>query len=276
LRLPQAGWKTGQNTKINYRWAAGDVSRLGGHAAELIADKPDVLFVVGTPALVAARKQTSSVPIVFVQVADPVGAGAVSTFSHPGGNVTGFTNYESSMGGKWLELLREVAPAAPWVLVLFNPGNPSTTGLLQSIQSAADAFGVRVRAAPVEDRGAIQRTFDGFDLGVTGGVVVLNDLITSTHRDLIIEHTAQHRLPAVYPFRHFVTDGGLMSYGMDMIDADRRAAAYVDRILRGERPGELPVQAPVKFEMAINVKTARSLGLVFPQSILLRADEVIE
>jgi len=273
--LQQLGWNE-SNLRIDYRWAEGDVSRLPVFAAELVKARPDVLVVNGTPALTAAQRQAGSVPIVFVQVADPVSSGIVESLAHPGGNITGFTNYEYTMGGKWLEALNEVAPGLGRVLVIFNPDNSGAPGLLRAIESAATSLRVQVSASPVHGPTEIERSFDAFASKPNSGILVQNDLITFVHRDLIVALAARYRLPAVYPFRAFTTSGGLMSYGVDIVDVYRRAVSYVDRILRGETPGNLPVQAPTKFDLVINLQTAKALGLEIPPTLLARADEVIE
>jgi ABC-type uncharacterized transport system substrate-binding protein len=274
--LQQLGWTDNRNVRIDYRWAAGDVRRLPGYAAELVGASPDVMLVVGTPALAAARKEAGTTPIVFVQVADPVGSGMVASLAHPGGNITGFTNYEYTMGEKWLGTLKEVAPHLIRVLVIFNPDNAGTLGLIRAIESAAESLRVQIVTAPVHGPAEIERGFDSFAPGSNSGLVVQNDLITFTHRDLIVALAARHRLPAIYPFRSFVASSGLMSYGVDSVDLYRRAVSYIDRILKGEKPADLPVQQPTKYELVINLKTAKALGLEVPPTLLARADEVIE
>jgi putative ABC transport system substrate-binding protein len=222
------------------------------------------------------RQAAPATPIVFVNVADPVASGLVSSFAHPGGNITGFTNFELTMGGKWLETLKEVAPGVNRAAVVLNPENAAHPGLLRSIEAAAPTLGIQVSAAPVRVAAEIERAIDAFASGVNGGLVVLNDRNTITHRELIIALAARHHLPAVYAIRYFVTDGGLISYGPDNIYPFRQAATYVDSILKGAKPADLPVQAPTKFGLVINLKTAKALGLTVPLPLLTRADEVIE
>jgi putative ABC transport system substrate-binding protein len=274
--LTNLGWRDGGNVRIEYRWAAGDASRLRAHVAQLARLKPDVIFAQGTPPTTALRQAAPTTPIVFVNVSDPVASGLVSSLAHPGGNITGFTNFELTMGGKWLETLKEVAPGVDRVAVILNPENAALPGELRSIEAAARTFGVQVSAAPVRDAAEIGRAIEAFASGANGGLVVLPDFIASVHRELIITLAARHRLPAVYTSRIIVKDGGLISYGHNTIDSFRRAAGYVDRILRGEKPADLPVQTPIKFELVVNMKTANALGLIVPVSLLGRADEVIE
>ena len=274
--LSRLGWNEATNLHIDYRWASGRLNLLPAYAAELARAQPDAILVNGTPALAAMRKETEIIPIVFVQVADPVAGGIVVSLAHPGGNVTGFTNYEDTMGEKWLELLKTIAPSLARTLVVVNPGNPATSGLLRPIQAMAARSGIGITIAPVHDAAEIERAFAAFPSEPSSGLIVFNDLVTSVHRDLIITLAGRRKLAAVYPFRSFVADGGLMSYGVDNLDTYRRAASYIDRILRGAHPEELPVQAPTKFELVINLKTAKVLGIDVPQMLLAIADEVIE
>jgi putative tryptophan/tyrosine transport system substrate-binding protein len=274
--LAALGWRDGRNIRIEYRWASGDASRLRALAAELASLTLDVIFTSGTPPTTALRQAAPTTPIVFVNVTDPVASGLVSSFAHPGGNITGFTSFELTMGSKWLETLKEVAPSVNRVAVPLNPENAGLLGQLRSIEAAAPTLGVQVSAAPVRGAAEIERAIDAFASGANGGLVVLNDFITDANRELIITLAARHRLPAVYAYRYFVTEGGLISYGPDQIDSFRRAAGYVDRIIRGEKPADLPVQGPTKYELAINMKTAKALGITVPLRLQAIADEVIE
>jgi putative ABC transport system substrate-binding protein len=275
-RLTDLGWTDGRNISIEYRWAAGDVNRLRAHAAELAGLKPDVIFAQGSLSTTALRQAAPATPIVFANVSDPVSSGLVSSLAYPGGNITGFTNFELTMGGKWLETLKQVAPGVTRVAVILNQENAAVLGQLRSIEAAAPTLGVQVSAASVRSAAEIERFINAFASGANGGLVILPDPTAITHRELIITLAARHRLPAVYFFRYFVTSGGLISYGSDPVDPFRQAAVYIDRILKGAKPGELPVQAPTKFELVINLKTAKALGLTIPESFLLRADELIE
>lgn len=274
--LQKLGWSQGRNLRIDYRWAGNDEPRLRSYAAELVGAAPDVLFAAATPALVALNRETRSVPIVFVQVADPVKLGFVATLARPGGNITGFTTFEYSIGGKWLELLKDTAPGTTRVAVIFDPRNPTQAQYVQGIEASAPSFGVHLILAPVRDAAELERAIDAFAQEPNGGLIVAPNIVTILHRDLIIALAARHRLPAVYPYRVFTTGGGFMSYGIDLDDTYRRAASYVDLILKGAKPGDLPVQLSSKFELVINLKTAKALGLTIPEPFLQRADEVIE
>src|SRR5262245_5222343 len=257
--LQEFGWAAGRNARIDYRWAADNADRRK-YAAAVVALTPDVILASTSASVAALQQASSSLPIVFASVTDPVGQGFVATLARPGGNITGFALYEYGFSAKWLELLKEIAPSVTRVAVVRDPSLPFTSGELGTIQGAAQALRVAVSPLGARDAGEI----------VLGSPVVLG------HRDLIIRLAAQHRLPAVYTTRYFVTDGGLMSYGPDRIDLYRRAAGYVDRILKGEKPADLPVQAPTRYQLVINVKTAKALGLEVPPTLLARADEVIE
>jgi putative ABC transport system substrate-binding protein len=270
--LALLGWAIGRNLRIDTRWAEGDTDRFRGYAAELVGLAPDVILASSSVAVAALQQATRSAPIVFVAVVDPVGSGFVASLARPGGNTTGFTNFEYGLSGKWLELLKEIAPGMTRAAVLRDAASPAEIGMLAALQSAAPSFGVDLSPIGMRDAGEIT----AFARGSNGGLIVLGSALANTHRTLIIVLTAQHRLPAVYPDRIFVTSGGLISYGPDRTDQFRRAATYVDRILKGEKPADLPVQAPTKFEMAINIKTAKPLGITVPASLLARADEVIE
>jgi putative ABC transport system substrate-binding protein len=273
--LKQLGWSEGRNLRIDTRRAnADDIRR---HAAELAALAPDVLLAAtGTATVAPLLQATRTVPIVFVTVIDPVGAGFVASLAQPGGNATGFTIYEYSMSGKWLELLKEIAPRVTRVAVLRDPAVASGIGQFGAVQIVAPSLGVNVSPVDMRDAGEIERGVAAFANGLNGGLIVTGSAAAIVHRELIATLAARHRLPAVYPGRYSVTAGGLISYGPDLIDQYRRAAGYVDRILKGEKPADLPVQAPTKYELVINLKTARALGLDVPVSVLARADEVIE
>jgi putative ABC transport system substrate-binding protein len=274
--LQQLGWSDGRNVRIDIRYAAGDANLIRKYAAELIALAPDVILASSSVAVVALQQATRSAPIVFVAVVDPVGSGFVASLARPGGNTTGFTNFEYGLSGKWLELLKEIAPGMTRAAVLRDAASPAEIGMLAALQSAAPSFGVDLSPIGMRDAGEIEREITAFTRGSNGGLIVLGSALANTHRELIIVLTAQRRLPAVYPDRIFVTSGGLISYGPDRTDQIRRAAAYVDRILKGEKPADLPVQAPTKYELAVNLKTAKAIGLTIPQAVLARADEVIE
>jgi putative ABC transport system substrate-binding protein len=274
--LADLGWRDGRNIRIEYRWASGDTGRLREKAAELASLAPDVVLAQGTPATTALRHAAPATAIVFVMVTDPVGSGLVSSLAHPGGNITGFTNYEYTLGGKWLETLREIAPGINRVAVIHNPDNAAAPGQLRTIEAAAPALGVQVTAAAVRGAAEIEHAIATFAPGVNGGLVVVVDFITLTHRDLIVTLAARHRLPAIFNLQVFVKSGGLVSYSINPTDLFHRAASYVDRILKGAKVADLPVQAPIKFELHVNLKTAKALGLNVPPTLLARADEVIE
>jgi putative tryptophan/tyrosine transport system substrate-binding protein len=277
--LADLGWRDGRNIRIEYRWASGDTGRLREKAAELASIAPDVVLAQGTAPTTALRQAAPATAIVFVMVTDPVGSGLVSSLAHPGGNITGFTNYEYALGGKWLETLREIAPGINRVAVMHNPDNAAAPGQLRAIEAAAPALGVQVPAAPVRGAAEIEHAIATFAPPVNGGLgglVVLVDFITLTHRDLIVTLAARHRLPAIFNLRVFVKSGGLVSYSINPTDLFHRAASYVDRILKGAKVAALPVQQPTKFELHVNLKTAKALGLEVPPTLLARADEVIE
>jgi len=273
--LQQLGWTGGHDVQIETRWATSNIEARK-HAAELVALAPDLILATGSPTVAALQQATRSVPIVFVNVADPVGAGFVDGLARPGGNITGFALYEYSMSGKFLELLKEIAPRVTRVAVLRDPAIAAGSGQLGVIQALAPSFGVELTPIGVREPGEIERDISAIAHGPNGGVIVTGSPLAVIHRELIIALAARHRLPAVYFYRFFVREGGLISYGPDSIDPYRRAAGYVDRILKGEKPANLPVQAPTKFELAINLKTAKTLGLKIPDRLLAIADEVIE
>jgi putative ABC transport system substrate-binding protein len=274
--LQEAGWADGRNVRIDYRWGTRDADSARRYTAELVALAPDVILANASPAVAALQLATRTVPIVFVGVVDPVGAGFVESLSQPGGNTTGFTVYEYGISGKWLELLKEIAPRVTRAAILRDPTVASGSGQLGAIQSVAPSLGVELSPVGVRDAGEIERVITAFARVPNGGLIIVAAPSVAVHRDLIVALAARHKLPAVYPFRLYVTGGGLISYGPDLIDQYRRAAGYVDRILKGEKPADLPVQAPTKYELAINLKTAKALGLDIPTSLLARADEVIE
>lgn len=271
--LQQLGWIDGRNLQIEYRWETGDIRRA---AMELVALSLDVIFASTTPALAALQPATRTLPIVFAQVADPVSAGFVASMAQPGGNVTGFTNIEYGIGAKWLELLKEIAPRVTRVGVIRDPAVTASIGQFGAIQSVARSFGVELTALGGRDATELENNITEFARGSNCGLITLAVPLTANNSSLIISLAARHRLPATYPFRFFVANGGLVSYGPDTIDPYRRAASYVDRILKGEKPADMPVQAPIKYELVINLKTAKALGLNMPLSLQQRADEVIE
>jgi putative ABC transport system substrate-binding protein len=274
--LQQLGWTVGRNMQIDYRWGAGDADRIRKFAAELIALAPDVILSTGSPSVAALQQAARTVPIVFATVVDPLSSGFVDTLARPGGNITGFTLFEYSISGKWLQLLKEIAPRMTRAAVIRDPALTAGGGQLGVIQAVAPSVGAEVTPVNVRDAGEIERAITAFARSPNGGLVVTGSTLAGVHRDLIITLAARHQLPAVYAQRYFVTGGGLISYGPDSIDPYRRAASYVDRILKGEKPADLPVQAPTKYELVINLKTAKALGLDVPPSLLARADEVIE
>jgi putative tryptophan/tyrosine transport system substrate-binding protein len=273
--LGQLGWTISRNVRIDTRWATTNVDR-STSAAELVALAPDVILASGETIMPALRQATRTVPTVFVQVADPVGAGFVDSLARPGGNVTGFMVFEFSLSGKWLELLKQIAPAVTRVAVLRDSAIGTGTSQFAAIQAVAPALGVEVIPVNVHDASEIERSVGSFARSGNGGLIATAGALTNAHRDLITALAARHRLPAVYPYRYFVAAGGLISYGPDVIDQYRRAAGYVDRILKGEKPADLPVQAPTKYQTVINLKAAKALGLDVPAAVLVRADEVIE
>jgi ABC-type uncharacterized transport system substrate-binding protein len=274
--LQELGWTDGRNVRIDYRWAAGDAERARRYAAELVALAPDVILAHGGSILPSLLQATRTVPIVFTQTPDPVGAGFVNSLARPGGNVTGFTVFEYGMSGKWLELLKEIAPRVTRAAVIRDAAIASGTGQWGALQSVAPSFGVELSPVNMSDAGEIERAVAAFARSPNGGMILAASTLAVIHRELIITLAARYRLPAVYSSRYFVTGGGLISYGPDSIDPQRRAAGYVDRILKGEKPADLPVQAPTKYELAINLKTAKTLGLDVPTSLIARANEVIE
>ena len=274
--LAQLGWIEGRNMRIDYRWGGGDIDRTRKHATELAARAPDVIFATGSPAVEQLLKATRAVPIVFAFTPDPVGAGLVESLSQPGGNATGFLQFEYSLSGKWLELLKQIAPGVTRAAVLRDPAITAGIGQFAVIQSVAPSLGVEVVPISVQDAAEIERAITAFARSRDRGLIVTASASAYVHRELIVALAARHKLPAVYSLRDSVTSGGLISYGADFIEQYRRAAGYVDRILKGAKPADLPVQAPTRYELVINLKTAKALGLDVPPSLLARADEVIE
>jgi putative ABC transport system substrate-binding protein len=273
--LEQLGWINGRNLQIDYRWAGGDAGTLRKHAAEMAALAPDVLVAVG-PAVGVLLEATRAVPIVFIFASDPVGSGFIDSMSRPGGNATGFMLFSFSLNAKWLQILKEVAPSISRAAVLRDPAGSAGVGQFAVIQSVADSAGVEVSPINPRSAGEIERGIAAFARAGGGGLIITATALANVHRDLIVELAARHKLPAIYYERSFVDRGGLVSYGTNLLDQYRLAAGYVDRILKGEKPAAMPVQAPTKYELVINLKTARSIGLSIPDPVLARADEVIE
>jgi putative ABC transport system substrate-binding protein len=275
--LTALGWTPGKNLQIEYRFAAGDPERTKLAAAELVKLAPDVLLAAATPSVRALQQATGTIPIIFVGVSEPVAQGFIPSLAHPGGNLTGFTNVEATFGGKWLELLKEVAPRVTRALVPYNPETtPNATGFLSSLNAAAQKLSVELSTAMVHQVADVETAAAMLARQPGGGLIVLPDPFTATNFKPVIDTAARHQLPAVYPFRFFAAAGGLVSYGTDITELVRLAAGYVDRILKGEKPADLPVQQPTKFELAVNLKTVKALGLDVPSALLIRADDVIE
>jgi putative ABC transport system substrate-binding protein len=274
--LQEAGWVVGRNLRIDYRWGGGDADRIRKHAAELLGLRLDAILVAGTLSVAAMQQSRPTVPIVFVSVTDPVGNGLVATLARPGGQMTGFMQFEFSLSGKWLELLKQITPGMRRVAVLRDNANPSGIAQVATIQAVAPSLGVEAIPLGMQDETEIRRSIAEFAGSPNGGLIVSASGLSIMHREMIIATAQQHRLPAIYPYDLFVADGGLLSYGPDLIDEYRRAAGYVDRILKGEKPADLPVQAPTKLALVINLATATKLELTVPPALLARADEVIE
>ena len=275
--LEERGWMKGRNVQLDYRWAPGNAERMRPSAKELIELSPDVIVTHTTPATVAAQNETQTTPIVFVQVSDPVASGLVASLARPGGMLTGFANYEFPLAGKWVEMLKEVAPATVRIALVYNPQTaPFAENYRAPFEAAARSLSIEPIAGPTRDESEIETVIAALGREPGSGLIVMPDLFMVVHRKPIIALADRYHLPAVYPFRYWVVDGGLLSYGIDVLDLFRRTASYVDRILRGEKPSDLPVQAPTKFELVINLKTAKALGLEVPPTLLARADEVIE
>ena len=275
-RMQQLGWTVGQNLQIDYRWSGGNEDDARKYATELAALAPDVIFAPGSAAAGPLRGATRTVPVVFTNVVDPVGAGYVESLAHPGGNATGFTPFEYSIGAKWVELLKEIAPNVTRAAVLRDPAISAGLGLWAAIQSVSRAVAIEVSPVNIVDAGEIERSIAAFARSPNGGLIITGSALAVVHRDVTIALAARHRLPAVYYERHFAVAGGLISYGPSIVDEFRRAADYVDRILKGEKPADLPVQQSTKFDLVINLKTAKALRLNIPPGILAIADEVIE
>jgi putative ABC transport system substrate-binding protein len=275
--LQKLGWADGRNVQIDYRWGGGDTDRARAFAAEMVRSAPDVILAGGSnPALTELRRLTSTIPIVFTQMSDPVGSGFVTSLARPGGNMTGFQNFEPEMGGKWLGVLKEAVPNLSRAVVLFGSNAAANVALLRAAEAIAPTLGVQLTAFDFVVDADFERAIAAFATQPDGGVIVFPHPNTVANRASLIILAARHRLPAIYPFRFFAVEGGLISYGIDQVEQWRGAASYVDRILRGEKPGGLPVQAPTKYELVVNLKTAKALGLHIPPAFPLRADEVIE
>jgi putative tryptophan/tyrosine transport system substrate-binding protein len=275
--LLKLGWTEGRNIRFEHRWPASDPEAISRLAREIVNTRPDVILTDSTPPTAAVLRETHTIPVVFVQVGDPVGSGFVASFQHPGGNATGFNNFPPTLTSKWLELLMEIVPHTARVMYLFNPPtSPFAQRFLDPLKSAASSIGVEVVASPVYEPAQIENVIAGFSRESDGGLIVLPSAFMLAHRDLIIAPAERYRLPAIYPFRYYAEGGGLVSYGSVPLDAYRQAATYIDQILRGANPADLPVQMSVKFELAVNLKTAKAMGLKIPESFLVRADKVIE
>jgi putative ABC transport system substrate-binding protein len=276
--LQEAGWIDGRNVRIEHRWAAGSVERLEAFAKELVGWRANVIVAHTTPSVIALRKETATIPIVFAQISDPIGAGFIANVARPGGNITGFSNFEASIGSKWIELLKETAPGVMRGAILFNPETAPYVGRYYQgpFEAAARSFGVQPSASPVRSGAEIASALAALQGEPPGGLIVMPDTFNIVHRQQIIELAARHRVPAIYPYGFAVREGGLISYGVDPVDLFRRAAGYVDRVLKGAKAAELPMQSPVKFELLINLKTANALALKIPQTLLATADDVIE
>ena len=275
--LKDHGWVDGSTARFDYRWASGNLEPMGSYAAELMALNPDLIVAAATPALEAVWRETRSVPIVFVNVADPIGQGSVASMAQPGGNVTGFTSFEFSMGSKWVEVLKEISPSLVRIVIIYNPTTaPYFPLFFRWIEAAAASFAVKLIVTPIHDAAEIERVIATAAHESNSSLIVVPSAFMTTHRELIIGAAARDRLPAIYGYSYYAASGGLVSYGFDVHDLFRRAASYVDRILKGAKPADLPVQAPTTYQLVINLRTARALGLEIPPTLLARADEVIE
>jgi putative ABC transport system substrate-binding protein len=275
--LQALGWTPGRNVRIEQRWAGGSVDAMKALAKELVALEPDVIVVVSTPVSAAVMQETHTIPIIFVQNFDPVGSGLVKSLVAPDGNITGFTSYEPGISSKWLELLKGVAPQVARVAIVYNPQTAPYAGVfLRSIEAASPIFAIQPIAMPIQDSGTIEKSIEAFAREINPGLMVLPDATTTVHEKLIVKLASQHRLPAIYPWRHYVTAGGLMCYAVDLPVLWRRAASYVDQVLKGEKPANLPIQQPTKFELVINLTAAKAVGLTIPASILSLADDLID
>jgi putative ABC transport system substrate-binding protein len=274
--LHALGWEQARNIEIEYRWTAGDPTRRASYAVELAKTSFDLFLVAGSPELAELHRQTVAIPIVFVQVSDPVRLGIITNLAHPGGNITGYVNFEHSVGAKWLSLLKDTAPNVSRVAVIFDPQNFSMTPYLEAVKAAAPSFGISLTLADVRDAADIERAIAPFAQQPGGGMIVLPNAVTILHHGLIIGLAARYKLPAIYSYRLFTRSGGFISYGVDLADQYRQAASYVDLVLKGAKPSDLPVQLPTKYELIVNLKTAKALGLTIPEAFLQTADEVIE
>jgi putative ABC transport system substrate-binding protein len=275
--LQKLGWRDGQNLRLDVRWSAGDPQLIRYYAGELVSMTPDLIVASSSANLIAVSRATQTIPIVFLQVSDPVAQGLVPNLAHPGGNITGLSAYELAMGGKWLDLLKQMVPALSRVGVVFNPDtSPQSKFFLRSIESSASSFGVTVTAAPVHDQAEIEQAIKGLTGESNGGLLFSTDTFLNLHRKLIIETSAHYRVPAIYPEEEFARDGGLMSYSIAFENQFRQAAIYVDRILKGAKPGDLPIEMPTAFKLIINLTTAQSLGMEVPMGLMMRADKLIE
>lgn len=273
--LQQSGWVVGRNLRIDIRQIGSDVDRLRSYSTELVALAPDVIFTIGSVGIASLQQATRTIPIVFVNAPDPVGAGFVQSMGRPGGNITGFSSFEYSMSGKWAELLKQIAPDVTRALVLRDPTSAAGIGQFAAVRSVAQSLNVELTPVNVRDTDEIERNMTAFARSSNGGMIVTSGG-TGSRRKFIISLASRHKLPSVYPYRYYAVDGGLVTYGPNTLDPVRRAAGYVDRILKGEKPADMPVQAPTKYELIINLKTAKTLGLTIPQSLLATADELIE
>jgi putative ABC transport system substrate-binding protein len=274
--LGRLGWSEGRNVRIDYRFAVGSPERFQALAKELVSLQPDLIFASTTPVVAALQRQSRTIPIVFVNVSDPIGSGLVASLARPGGNLTGLLLYEEGITGKWLAMLKEIAPQLSRAALIANPKSTPFDYFVRAAEARASSLAVKLVPSPAENASDIERVIESFAREPNGGLVLLPNSESVLHRDLVIALAARHRLPAVYPYRFFVAAGGLMSYDTDLVDQYRQAASYVDRILRGAKPADLPVQAPTKYETVLNLKTARALGLTVPPALLVAADEVIE
>jgi putative ABC transport system substrate-binding protein len=276
--LEQLGWKDGRNVRLTYRFGVGDIDRVRGYAKELVGLNPDLIVCETTPTLKAVTDQAATIPIIFISVTDPVSNGFAADLARPGGNITGFTNFEATMGGKWVELLKKIAPASSRAGVIFNPDTAPGGGsfFLKSVAASAPALQMQLLPLAVRSDDEIGRAIAALGREPGGGLIVMLDIFAAVHRPAIIAQAAAHRVPAIFPWRFGATDGGLLAYGVDVVDLHRRAAGYVDRILKGSRPADLPVQQPTKFELVINLKTAKALGIEVSPTLLATADEIIE
>jgi putative ABC transport system substrate-binding protein len=275
--LKELGWTEGRNINVDYRWVGGDAARAKTHAAELVSQKPDLIIANSTLSLAAVRNETSTIPIVFLVVGDPIGQGFVSSLARPGGNITGFTAFEFATSAKWLELIKEIVPEVRRIAFMFNPaGGSYAEKFVQAIAPVASSSAIDLMVRPIRDAAEIDQALIAVSGEPKGGLIVSPDAFTTSNRELIISLAARYRLPAIYPYRYFAVDGGLLSYGHDSNEPWRRAPAYVDKILRGASPADLPIQQPTKFELVINLRTAKALGLTIPPQLLDRADELIE